>query len=168
MTCPLFLFRIVGNAALIQLTGPKKLVSNCSRTRVCVRGEAASSSTVPTSAIIPIQHSLTPPKSSLQTPTNLRSSNKAEYPTCQTPPPPQQPQPDTVPSHYPRPLDVSPTLLPQYRTAKSINRIRNPHTSHPALPPYTSPSTPPSHTPAKIPETHPRAPLPPLPLLHQT
>lgn len=55
--CPPFFFRIVGSAALIQLTGAKKLDSNCSRTNVRVRGEAASSSTVPTSAITPAQQS---------------------------------------------------------------------------------------------------------------
>lgn len=49
--CPEFLFRIAGIAALSTLTGPKKFVSNCSRTSVCVRGEAASSSTVPMRAI---------------------------------------------------------------------------------------------------------------------
>ena len=49
--CPKFLFRIAGIAALSTFTGPKKLVSNCSRTNVCVRADAASSSTVPMRAI---------------------------------------------------------------------------------------------------------------------
>ena len=38
---------MAGKAALMMLTGPKKLVSNWSRTRAWVRREAASSSTVP-------------------------------------------------------------------------------------------------------------------------
>lgn len=50
MMCPPFLLRIAGNAALITLTGPKKLLSNCSRPSVRVRAEMPSSSTVPIKA----------------------------------------------------------------------------------------------------------------------
>lgn len=44
--------RIVGRVAFIMLTGPKKLVSNWERTRVRVCADAASSSTVPMTAVI--------------------------------------------------------------------------------------------------------------------
>ena len=37
MICPFFLPRKIGSTALMMLTGPKKLVSNCSRTIVSVR-----------------------------------------------------------------------------------------------------------------------------------
>lgn len=160
----------------MQLTGPKKLVSNCSRTRVCVLGEAASSSTVPTSAVALHQH----PSRRQQTihdETNLHSSNKAKYPASQTPPPPPQQQPDIVPSHCIPSPQISPCTSHSPQTASQpINQSNQkkiksskqttggPHTSHPTPPPYTSPSTPPSHTPAKTPCTHPPAARSPLPL----
>ena len=50
MMCPDLFSRMAGKAALMMLTGPKKLDSNCSRTRVRERGEAPNSSTVPMTA----------------------------------------------------------------------------------------------------------------------
>jgi len=50
MICPTLFSRIAGSAALMILTGPKKFVSNWSRMRVSVLGEAESSSTVPITA----------------------------------------------------------------------------------------------------------------------
>jgi len=47
---PDFALRILGRTALIMLMGPKKLLANWSRTRLLVRVDWASSSTVPISA----------------------------------------------------------------------------------------------------------------------
>jgi hypothetical protein len=51
MMCPVCWPRNCGSAALMKLTWEKKMVSNCSRTRVRVAGVAVSSSTVPMTAV---------------------------------------------------------------------------------------------------------------------
>lgn len=147
----------------MQLTGPKKLLSNCSRTRVCARGDAASSSTVPTSAIVTI--SLHPSTPVIYGVPNLHLSSIAVYPISQMSPQPQQQQPDTGPSHCSP--HISPfSNLPNKQPSNQVTR--GPHTCHPTPTPYTSPSTPLSRTPAKSPETHPLAAYPfLLPLLHR-
>lgn len=107
----------------MQLTGPKKLLSNCSRTRVCARGDAASSSTVPTSAIVTI--SLHPSTPVIYGVPNLHLSSIAVYPISQMSPQPQQQQPDTGPSHCSP--HISPFFQPSKQTTKQSSNTGPSH-----------------------------------------
>ena len=80
--CPECFFRISGSAALMTLTGPKKLVSNCSRTRVCVRDDAANSSTVPIRAICRFQHSRFQGKAALSLTFTLATKKNIQPAKC--------------------------------------------------------------------------------------